>query len=335
MSISRNGSDTPAAHASDGKIEDWLYTYEINISSSSSSLYANGHQQVELEIRLSSRSEQVITDEQYESIQLYTKSVNGTYNLLATDLGPVTRWAQQKSQDERFDYYPGDLRKISIKHENKEHRETDRSKKLYITTNSTGGSTLTIGAGITFAPGTVYYSDETPFHSSITLTAQTPPSYDLPEDYTFVSTREDIIPGRFINLYRLTLRHLPLVTAECTPQGMIKWERNAVGESRATHVGWVGIGQVNVRYESEIVQSFSDAFKERLYQSLPSPDSNRVVIVMQGDNGIFFDNNIATKFKGPMTVKGLDKYGNLHNLEISFSQNSREELSIQPLSKSV
>jgi YD repeat-containing protein len=96
---------------------------------------------------------------------------------------------------------------------------------------------------------------------------------------------------------------------------MIRWERNAVGESAASNVG-VGYPGIKTVYYNPEIDVGSD-FASRRHTTIRSSNDRQVVVVLQGDNRIPFYME-GLEHSGPSRVLAYDIDGNTHNLEFSF-----------------
>lgn len=315
-----------AANKNRGEITEWLSTFKIEVSSASPGLYGNGLQQVEVTLTVEPEGEEIITEEQLKSLTLVYLDTGGSYIPLPDHKTESSDWFASLTHDERFAYYEGSSRTDATSSPPSSANRAQLTKKFYVSTVALGGSVITLRARITKTADEHYVSEES-FESSIDLSSVSVPTYSFPDDYNWAITWQDGGPpaNAFVHEWSLTAKHDVLVYAEArddNPDGMIKWQRNAVDESAASNVGVAYPGETTFRFNTNIVVGAD--FYERRHEDVKSTNSYQVVVVLQADNLIpYYAGGLL--HQGPCRVLAFDKNGNSHELEFSFGSGSAYE----------
>ncbi|SEJ13228.1 hypothetical protein [Pseudomonas sp. NFR16] len=309
-----------------GDITDWLSTFKIEVSSSNPLLYGNSLQQVEVTLTVEAVGEEIITEEQLKSLTLVYLDTDGSYIPLPDQMTESFEWFASLTHDERFGYYEGSGRTEVTSSLPSSASRAELTKKFYVSTVALGGSEITLRARITKTEGEQYVTEDT-FDSSVDLSSVSVPTYSFPDDYNWAITWQDGGPpaNAFVQEWSLTAKHAVLVYAEArdgNPDGMIKWHRNAVGESAASNVGVAYPGDKNFRFNPAI--EVGADFSQRRHEEVKSTKSHQVVVVLQADNAIPY-NAEGLMHQGPCRVLAFDKNGNSHELEFSFGTGSAYE----------
>ena len=314
--------------------DDWIANFEIKATSALPALYANGNQQVQLTVNVEPYDGRTVTPTQLNSISLYSKNTDGSYQRLA--INPVTEgdWAQQTERNPVYDYFEG---VTTVAHatgrEGLAKNDSERavsSKVLYVTTLASGGSTITLVAGIDYDASTTLYSDVVPYTSTAVVTAHSSKLYDDPAEFSFIRTGEPA-NDRWTMTYRLrpATATVKLAAGTITPNGMIRWARNEPGNTFATIVGWVQVNTTAIRHEENITKHFDETTKDILQKEVPNASASDLLIFMQADNRFPYHYDSAVGYKGPLQVQGSDKQGNPVQLGIAFEGTERTSLTLQ------
>lgn len=323
----------------------WLNSFEIVLSSASTSVFNNSRQQVEIIILAKPESGQTITESEFASLRIVSQKVIGIYDPLPEKHASAP-WFYSDRHDERFDYFPalnlpalpepppppGIDEKDLIREDNPSYRLNDnetRYKQLYIHSRAPAGSKVTLRVAITRdADGEDYYSEET-HDSSIDLYAHPAPSYVFPQDYQWAQTRSegDTVGGsRFIHEHRLTPIEVPFSYAEFETgdtQGMIRWQDHQPDQTFASHVGIALPGDKTVHYDTSI--RLGAHFPARQVKEVNTDNTGAVIVLLQGDNQIPYYTG-GTDRQGPCRLSAYDRHGNRHRLSIAFDGTQSDPL---------
>lgn len=141
----------------------WLTAFNVNLTSNSRKLYANGRQQVEISVSVTFRSRAIFTKEQLDNIRLVILDDNGAFQELSGELNVSTE------RDTRFHYYADTgappaplLQPYSIR------------RRFYVSSTRPGGSLDRIYAAINKDRDTLYVSHTSVFNSSVEVESLTP-----------------------------------------------------------------------------------------------------------------------------------------------------------------
>jgi hypothetical protein len=149
------------------KANQWLRRFELNITSNSRRVYANGRQQVEVTVTLEPRTGQTISQQSLDSLALVQIDDEGNPRTLDH---PYLYAHQQR--DERFIYHhasghaPSALTASS---------PTTLRRRFYVTSKCPGGTLSQIYAAIQMDEEHVFVTDTGPFQSSVIIESLAPP----------------------------------------------------------------------------------------------------------------------------------------------------------------
>jgi len=316
-----------------GDVTEWLSTFKIEVSSNYPSVYGNGLQQVEVTVTVEAVEGETITHTQRDSLAIGYLDSEGIYKPLPvhpTEESDQTEdfdWFVSLEHDERFGYYEGSGKTEVTSSPPSSASRAELTKIFYVSTVASGGSKITLRARIDKTEVEQYVTEDT-FDSSVDLSSVSVPTYSSPDDYDWGISWPDGGPpaNAFVQEWSLTAGHPGFAYAEArddNPNGMIKWQRNAVDESAASNVGVAYPGDTEFRFNESIVVGAD--FAERRHKEVKSTNSQQaVVVVLQADNLIpFYAGGLL--HQGPCRVLAFDKNGNSHELEFSFGSGSPYE----------
>ncbi|WP_146047358.1 hypothetical protein [Pseudomonas putida] len=299
----------------------WLQHLSITITSASSQVFANGRQQIEVQLDAIPRPGLSISATEWATLRAVIEVREDEFRDLPSFSGSPP-WGYTTTWDSDFDYYPTS---DSISLEPSRTSADPAPKSIYIHSTAPSGNAVVLRAAIKKDDGTVYYSTPTEgLDSSIRLSSVRPPNYNYPEDYTWQTPLEegDISGGsNFLIEHALSLKHFRFsyatLDADDTP-GMIRWQTNESSQTFASHVGIALIGSDRtVHYNTNIV--LPDAFKkERMKTTVVSNNASSLVVLLQGDSRIPY-HSASSRHQGPLTVTVVDRQGNGHHVSIRFT----------------
>lgn len=309
------------------KIElgDWLSTFKIEVSSSAPIAYSNGLQQIEVSLMVEPVRNQTITQEHMNSLTVVRLTQDGEYEEIPEHPEHSTtnpEWFFRSERDARFEYY-SDARQMPAPAPRAPSMSAVRTKFVYVSTVALGGTTVTLHARIKKDDDNVFVSEGSN-QSSIRLNAVPLPNYSYPDSYKWERTWSlgDIEASAHVQEWSLSARKARFSFAtfiETRPCGMIRWERNAIGEQAASNVGIALPGIRNISYEPSI--RLGADFPGRQHKEIASLINNQhVVVVLQADNNIPYYSE-GVYHGGPCEVRAFDIDGNSHDLQFSFDTN--------------
>lgn len=299
----------------------WLQHLSITLTSASSQVFANGRQQIEVQLDAIPLPGQSISTTEWATLRAVIEFRQDEYRDLPSFSASLP-WGYTTAWDSDFDYYPTS---DSISLEPSRTSADPAPKSIYIHSTAPGGNAVVLRAAITKDDGCVYYSTtDEGFESSIQLSSVRPANYNYPEDYTWQTQHEegDISGGsNFLIEYVLSLKHFRFSYATLDADdtsGMIRWHTNEPNQTFASHVGIALIGSDRtVHYNTNIV--LPDAFKkERMKTTVVSSNASSLVVLLQGDSRIPY-HSASSRHQGPLTVTVVDRQGNGHNVSIRFT----------------
>lgn len=301
--------------------DPWLQHLSITLTSASSQVFANGRQQIEVQLDAIPLPGQSISTTEWATLRAVIEVRQDEYRDLPSFSASLP-WGYTTAWDSDFDYYPTS---DSISLEPSRTSADPAPKSIYIHSTAPGGNAVVLRAAITKDDGCVYYSTTNDgFESSIQLSSVRPANYNYPEDYTWQTQHEegDISGGsNFLIEYVLSLKHFRFSYATLDADdtsGMIRWHTNDPNQTFASHVGIALIGSDRtVHYNTNIV--LPDAFKkERMKTTVVSSNASSLVVLLQGDSRIPY-HSASSRHQGPLTVTVVDRQGNGHNVSIRFT----------------
>lgn len=319
-------------------IEDWLTTFKIEVTSSAPALYANGYQQVELTLYVEAYENDDgddLTEDEYNSLCLYTKNSNGLYERVPFTGDSEGLWLQATQKNPLFDYYDptnkGVLSETAGSTAQPPDNHAERYKRVFLTSTAPGGTTEKIYAGITYRDGTLYYSGDMAAESSVTITAHHPRTFTAPTSFSFTyEAPGGGPPERYFINYMLRPRdeNAEFSLGGWDQKGLIKWAENEASNTRATLVGFATAGQRGIVHPTNMLRNLPQVFLNDLRRELPSLIPGALTLCMQGDNRINFHPQTEIEFRGPIEVYGIDRQGHKYTTRVAYEAGSRDRLTI-------
>jgi len=320
-------------------IEDWLSVFAIDVTSSVPALYANGYQQVELTLSVEARENEDgsenLTEAEYNSLCLFSKNPDGSYARIPFAGDSEASWLQTTEKDPLFDYYEAAKNSQPINTTAPSTQapvdNTKRTKKVFVTSTASGGSTLEIFAGITYRDGTLYYTGDINGEQSVVVTAYHPRTFTAPSSFLFThEPPEGGASERYFINYKLRPRdeNAEFSLGGWDQKGLIKWAENEASNTRATLVGFVSAGETKIVHPADMLKNLPQAFLNDLRRELPSQTPGALTFCMQGDNRINFHPQTEIKFRGPIEVYGFDRQGHKYITRVAYEAGSRDTLTI-------
>ncbi|MEB0077937.1 hypothetical protein QN386_09995 [Pseudomonas sp. CCI3.2] len=297
----------------------WLIDMNIETTSGSSMLYANGRQQVEVTLTLETRAEFPLTDAQKKSLRIVVEQSNGDYRPLP-EQQLNNDWWYSETKD-KYDYYPvavDQQPRIINKEQSSNQPKAFFQKVFYVLSTAIGGAAIKLRAQASKSEDETYQSIA-PLDHSVILSAVRKPDFSAPADYTFtrrlVSGSEAL--GKFAYEYQLHPTYLFFQSAILYPLGMIQWDDKDPAETRASNVGCASPSQSEFNYNEDVV--IGAAFEAERLQFVTYQSPGRLTIVLQGGINIPYHSASANTCNGPCRLAGIDMNGNDHSIGISFT----------------
>jgi len=303
---------------------NWLTEFRIYQSSASDRQYGNNKQQIEITLSVKARESLTISDEEFASLRVVQRNSAGAFIPLGTEPSPGNWWISSVKNE--FDYFATnaslDLRasphNTAAPLGSFNQANPTLEKKMYAMTSASGGTTKQLWAQITKRTGEVYETNFE-FVTDITLTAVAIPQYSAPDDYslnrTLISGSET--SGIFIYEWIIFPRGLALHSAAMSPAGMIQWQDKAPDETKASYVAFAGPKQANFQHNPAIVTG-DYFFENERADTVTSPNSDKIVVLLQGSLFIPYHSESANTQNGPCTIEATDYQGNPHVFKIKF-----------------
>lgn len=306
-------------------LSNWLLSWQIQ-AVSPPKLYGNARQQVVVVITLEPRRDEIITDDELESLKLVLRCDDGSFEDVPMEDTLDALWFASGVQN-HYQYYPETQIGMPVYEDGGPLPGAVRTKRFYVQTRTRAGTNMQLWSSITRqvpeGEKYEYISDgsQQGFNTSITLGSVTIPTYNAPADYTFdrrlVGGQEN--SDLFIWEYYIAPAHalypeVAFLSAQATTRGMIQWATFSGTQTRAGHAGFAAPANATIHYNNAIVlgPNFVPVEKTR---DLPG---GLVTVVLQGGNNIPFHPASAQSHKGPMVIQAIDHYGNEHVLRVRF-----------------
>ncbi|WP_367346549.1 hypothetical protein [Stenotrophomonas bentonitica] len=315
---------------------DEIPKFNATVISPGARLYANGRQQVAIEVVLEAVlgiESATLTDSEVASIRLVH------YNT-GEELSDA--WTISRARND-YSFYPEPGRDASAI--TRVSRTGDRKPyviELYVSTTESAGLSRKLALAITReSDGLVVITNGwtvPPFDdltSSLTLEIVDVPTYSI-QNYTFdkqivlqvpfegdVSqpghAREDGGSPVFIANYHFTAvdnnnKTILFRTLEVENGGMIQWSVKNPLESFASYTGYAVPGSDDIIYSDDIKLGDQHTPEKTVRQNV----KDKGTIVLVGDIDIPFHEDSAVKHGGPRGVTAIDQYGNDHELKVRF-----------------
>lgn len=319
---------------------DDIPKFNATVISPGTRLYANGRQQVAIEVLLEAVlgfEYATLTDAEVASIRLVH------YNT-GEELSDA--WTISRTRND-YSFYPEPGRDASAI--TRPSRTGDRKPyviELYVSTTESAGLSRKLALAITRE------SDELvvitngwtvpPFDdltSSVTLEIVDVPTYPI-QNYTFEKqivrqvpfegdasqpgrAREDGGTPVFIANYHFTAvdnnnKTFIFKSLEVENGGMIQWSVKNPTETFASYTGYAVPGSDKIIYSDDIELGNQHTPEETVRENV----KDKGTIVLAGDVDIPFHEDSAVYHGGPRDVTAIDQYGNAHELKVRFKDDS-------------
>ncbi|WP_175651649.1 hypothetical protein [Pseudomonas sp. Marseille-P9899] len=314
-----------------------LLKFELK-AMSSLQLFANGQQQVEVEVEVQPRDvDEVLVD-------LSDAELNSIVLVNAHTLEPLPRvdsegvpvdgdWAYNESHNDYL-FHPGGR--------DRTNGVNARIKTLYVQTRA--GSKTTIAAMLTRDDLMPFYSNEKGNGSDKTIEPipVQPPKFDN-ASYKFEVTR---VIGEEDNDYHLDtvdyyilqlthnsenihFRHIEFEERS----GMVQWESRQFEEDVVSYTGYALRGDTELRFDTGLYDHIPDAVRPEpgVVPGEECPEG-ALLISLHRSQYWRFDLACEQTYARPVKLRILDDYGNQHRLQVNFrSPSNRNELRITVL----
>ncbi|MGE8042772.1 hypothetical protein ACQKO6_00940 [Pseudomonas monteilii] len=313
-----------------------LDEFSLFLTSRSDRVYNNGRQQIEVTLRVVPAADHTFTDEQYASLSLMYKTLDGEWLPLSEDDDQQT-WFYRTEQDSRFDYYPSVVDN-AVPVELPTYRPGARLKRFYVHSRAAQGeSILLVGTMMQSADPSALRTE--PLLPE--LMAEESPHYCFPHDYEWrgnvrvgdrLFEETPLSNHAFIQEYALRPKRVEFSSAPCpqplhTVQNMIRWDDKHPEYNLATMVSMALPGASTMAYAPAL--NLTDGLSQRLVRRPLTSTAGQVVVIVQGDHDVpraLQDDHPAQ----PLRVQAYDRHGALHSLDIDFeSLGNRFDLKVQ------
>jgi hypothetical protein len=206
---------------------DWLSVFEIQLTSASDLLYANGRQQAMLSIKITPRAGQTVSDDEMASVCVVERNNDGSYIPVASGTESSLWWMSQdrneydfytpvaasdsagmvdKAREHKVSMTPERSQALSTASSSPSPPEVITTKDFYLMTTVPGGTTNTFYAQITKDNGTVYVTDDV-FTTTVKLTSVPTPAYSADKDYALTKTLVSGSENSGIFVYEFSINH--------------------------------------------------------------------------------------------------------------------------------
>lgn len=308
-----------------------LSEFTATVLSPTSKLYANGRQQIYLEVLIiSTRNGEPFELSTAEKDSIRLVNYNSEAELSAG-------WKYSEDQDDLYHFYtePG-REEPTASRASTDERPGRYVRNMFVTTTDDIGISRKLALAITRSDGLVVItnanqdSDFEGLDYAVTVEPQRIPTYTT-NNYTFEKQRVSGAEGSpvFIDNYYvglITNNNVPVAFKEMQikgdddeskPGGMAKWEDKNPDETFASYVGYGEPGDSKAHYNPNIV--LGTHVKE---ETVRSPMANKGTIILAGDVDIDFHADSANRHGGPCTVNAVDANGNGHTFYIRFGKSA-------------
>jgi hypothetical protein len=304
----------------------WLDDFRIELTSASDHHYANDKQQIEITLSVRARDSLAVSDKEFASFRVMERNTAGAFIPLKTLPSQGSWWGSTEKNG--YDYYasitssaidsPSVAERSQTSVDDAHHANPLLQKKIYAMTSASGGTTKQLWAQITKDTGEVYETNFE-FVTDITLVAVPIPQYSAPADYsinrTLLSGSES--SGIFVYEWVIFPFGVKLYSATMSPPGMIQWQDKAPDETKASYVAFAGPKQASFQHNLAIVTGDYFSANERV-DIVTSPNSDKIVVLLQGSLFIPYHSASANNQNGPCTIGAVDYQGNPHLFKIQF-----------------
>lgn len=295
-------------------------------------LYANGRQQIYLEVLITT----MLDGEPYDLKDCEKNSIRLVNYTSEAELS--AGWKYSEDRNENYEFYSEPGREASSAPHSPTPTKVGRYvRNMYVTTTDDAGLSRKLALAITReSDGLVIIansnndSDFPSLDFSVIVEPQRLPAYTT-NNYTFEKQRVSGAEGSpvFIDNYYvglITNNNVPVAFKEMKikgdddeirPGGMAKWEDKDPDETFASYVGYGEPGDNKAHYNPNIV--LGTHVKE---ETVRSPIANKGTIILAGDVDIDFHADSANLHGGPCTVNAVDANGNGHTFYIRFGRSA-------------
>lgn len=295
-------------------------------------LYANGRQQIYLEVLITT----MLDGEPYDLKDCEKNSIRLVNYTSEAELS--AGWKYSEDRNENYEFYSEPGREASSAPHSPTPTKVGRYvRNMYVTTTDDAGLSRKLALAITReSDGLVIIansnndSDFPSLDFSVIVEPQRLPAYTT-NNYTFEKQRVSGAEGSpvFIDNYYvglITNNNVPVAFKEMKikgdddeirPGGMAKWEDKDPDETFASYVGYGEPGDNKAHYNPNIV--LGTHVKE---ETVRSPIANKGTIILAGDVDIDFHADSANLHGGPCTVNAVDANGNGHTFYIRFGKSA-------------
>lgn len=317
-----------------------LQTFELK-ALSSLQLFANGQQQVEVEIKVQPADVDMIP------VEVSDTELNSIVLVDAHTLEPLDRvdeegvtaaggWGYNEQRND-FLFHPGG------REQSDPPGALARTRKLYVQTRA--GSRMEIAASLIRDDLTLFYSNEDNQNGEpfiIEPVPVQPPTFES-ASYKFEATR---VIGEDDNDYHLeTVDYYILQLTEGGQiirfrhiefeerSGMVQWESRQFEEDVVSFTGYALHRDTELRFDTGLFQHIPEAVKPDP-EVVPGEECPEGALLISLHRAQYwkFDQACEQTFARPVKLRILDEYGNQHRLEVRFrAQNNRNELRISVL----
>ncbi len=295
-------------------------------------LYANGRQQIYLEVLITT----MLDGEPYDLKDCEKNSIRLVNYISEAELS--AGWKYSEDRNENYEFYSEPGREASTASHSPTPTKVGRYiRNMYVTTTDDAGLSRKLALAITReSDGLVIITnanndgDYSALDFAVIVEPQRLPTYTT-NNYTFEKQRVSGAEGSpvFIDNYYvglITNSNVPVAFKEMQikgdddeskPGGMAKWEDKKPDETFASYVGYGEPGDSKAHYNPNIV--LGTHVKE---ETVRSPIANKGTIILAGDVDIKFHADSANLHGGPCTVNAVDENGNGHTFYIRFGKSA-------------
>ncbi|MCU1734772.1 MULTISPECIES: hypothetical protein [unclassified Pseudomonas] len=317
-----------------------LQTFELK-ALSSLQLFANGQQQVEVEIEVEP------SEVDFVPVEVSDTELNSIVLVNAHTLEPLPRvdsegvpvgdnWAYNEQHNDYL-FHPNGLAR-----EEDAGTQGIRTRKLYVQTRA--GSKTTIAAMLIRDDLMPFYSNHAGNGAPATIepVPVQPPKFDS-SSYKFEATRvvgedDNDYHLETIDYYILQLTHngenIPFRHIEFEERsGMVQWESRQFEEDVVSYTGYALRGDTELRFDQGLYEHIPGAVLPEL-GVVPGEEcpEGALLISLHRSQYWRFDLACERTYARPVKLRILDEYGNQHRLQVNFrAPNNRNELRVTVL----
>lgn len=315
--------DTAVAGREDRPSFDALSEFTATVMSPTTKLFANGRQQIYLEVLIISTR----NDEPYD----LSKSEEDSIRLInyTSEAELSAGWKYSQVLDERYDFYTEPGREDSTPFRASTKEQTGRYvRHMFVTTTDDIGLSRKLALAITReSDGRVIITNANRDNGfdgldyAVTVESLRVPSYTT-SNYTFDKQLVSGVDGSPVFIYNyyvglIANNNVPVAFKEMQIDGggMVQWADKNPTETFASYVGSGQPGDGQAHYNPDIVLGGHTPEK-----TVRSPIAGKGTIILAGDVDIKFHADSANLHGGPCTVNAVDANGNGHTFYIRFGK---------------